>query len=156
MQVNSTNSAITKQDAAQSGDTSSALPTQTLNQDDFLKLLVAQLQAQDPMNPESDTEFVSQMANFTTLEQSKEMTNDIQQLGSQQQLQQANDLIGRTVTLGNADGSLTSGTVTGILVQSGVPSLIVNGQAYDMSTLLAIAPTTSNPAPVSSTSAQGA
>jgi flagellar basal-body rod modification protein FlgD len=156
MQVNSTNSAITKQDAAQSGDTSSALPTQTLNQDDFLKLLVAQLQAQDPMNPESDTEFVSQMANFTTLEQSKEMTTDIQQLGSQQQLQQANDLIGRTVTLGNADGSLTSGTVTGILVQSGVPSLIVNGQAYDMSTLLAIAPTTSNPAPVSSTSAQGA
>jgi len=155
MQVNSATSTITKQDATQSGDTSSALPTQTLTQDDFLKLLVAQLQAQDPLNPESDTEFVSQMANFTTLEQSKEMTADIQQLGTQQQLLQANDLIGRTVTLGNADGSLTSGTVTGVLVQSGVPSMIVNGQVYDMSALLAITPTASSSSSTSNTSTQG-
>ena len=154
MQVNqtTTNSSIfgpIKADAgassSSSGDTSSALPTQTLNQNDFLKLLVAQMQSQDPMNPMSDTQFIAQMATFTQLEQSKEMSSNIQQLTTQQQLLQANDLIGRSVMLQNADGSLASGIVSGVLVNAGVPSVIVNGQSYGMSALLSIAPAPSTP-----------
>jgi len=61
------------------GQTSSAAPTQpgTVNENMFLQLLVAQLQNQDPLNPPQGTEFVTQLAQFQTLEQSINTGNDI-------------------------------------------------------------------------------
>ena len=44
------------------------IPKQTLGQDDFLQLLVTQLTQQDPMSPKSDSEFISQMASFSSLD----------------------------------------------------------------------------------------
>ena len=46
-----------------------------LGADDFMKLLTTQLTSQDPMNPMKDTEFISQMANFTSLEQMRTLSN---------------------------------------------------------------------------------
>ena len=61
-----------------------------LGKDEFLKLLVTQLQYQDPLNPLSDTDFIAQMAQFSALEQ---MYN-VYRVG---ELQQATNLIGRHV-----------------------------------------------------------
>ena len=55
----------------------------TLGQDDFLQLLVKQMTAQDPMNPQGDTEFIAQMAQFSSLEQTKSMSSDIAMLKAQ-------------------------------------------------------------------------
>ena len=88
-------SAISSISNSAASDTQSRIPLQVLGQDDFLKLLVAQLSAQDPLNPQKDTEFIAQMAQFTSLEQSKTMGSNIAALRSQQDFVQANALLGR-------------------------------------------------------------
>jgi flagellar basal-body rod modification protein FlgD len=120
--------------------TSSRIPVRTLNQDDFLKLVIAQLTTQDPLHPQTDTDFVAQMAQFTTLEQSKAMTSDIAQLRSEQQIVQANSLIGRAVTLQDGQGALVQGTVSGVLMEAGTPQIVVNGYPFELSALLMIEP----------------
>src|SRR5580698_6305382 len=67
-------------------------PSSVLNQSDFLQLLVAQIQYQDPMNPQSDTDMAAQMAQFTALQQATQSTNSLAMM-------QANSLIGSTVTV---------------------------------------------------------
>jgi flagellar basal-body rod modification protein FlgD len=52
------------------------------NEDVFLQLLVAQLKYQDPENPADGTQFVTQLAQFSTLEQSTEMRNDLDSINA--------------------------------------------------------------------------
>jgi flagellar basal-body rod modification protein FlgD len=120
------------------------LSSQTLNEADFLKLLVAQMSSQDPMNPESNTDFAAQMAQFSALQTAQSTQTSVAALSTSQQIQQANDLIGWTVTVQNADGTTASGTVTGVQVNSGTPSIMVGGTAYTLSQLLDIQPTTTS------------
>ncbi|HXI50384.1 MAG TPA: flagellar hook capping FlgD N-terminal domain-containing protein [Candidatus Saccharimonadales bacterium] len=120
--------------------TEARLPTQTLDQNDFLKLLVAQMTSQDPLNPKSDIEMIPQMVQFTTLEQSKAMQADIAHLRADQQLLQANALIGRTVQLQVGNQAAVSGQVTAVQLEEGTPKLVVNGHTYDLSTVLGITP----------------
>ncbi len=123
------------------------IPVQTLGQNDFLKLLVTQMTSQDPMNPQKDTDFIAQMAQFSSLEQTKTMQTDIAGLRSQQQLLQANALLGQTVGLQvNADTTAT-GVVTSVKIVDGAPSIMVGGTAYALSQVLSITPTVSNPQP---------
>ena len=122
----------------------------TLTQNDFLKLLVAQMSAQDPLNPQSNTDFAAQMAQFSALQTSQATQSDMSLLQASQQVQQANGMIGRNVTLMAQDGTTPTGLVTGVQIVSGVPKIVVNGSLYDMSQVLAISasPITSQP-PVS-------
>jgi flagellar basal-body rod modification protein FlgD len=128
-------------------DTSSAsrVPVQTLGQDDFLKLLVTQMTSQDPLNPTKDTDFIAQMAQFSSLEQNKAMQADMAQMSAQQQLLQANGLIGRAVDLQSDPNTILHGLVSGVQIQAGTPQIVVNGQSYDLSQLLTVAPATVQP-----------
>ncbi|GAA0331844.1 hypothetical protein GCM10008967_23080 [Bacillus carboniphilus] len=56
-----------------------------LGKDEFLKILMAQLQNQDPLNPMQDKEFIAQMASFSSLEQMMNMSNSFQKLALSQQ-----------------------------------------------------------------------
>ncbi len=71
-----------------------------LGKDDFLKILITQLQNQDPSNPMDDREFIAQMAQFSSLEQMTNMNTAIQKLASlqsSQNLVQHSELIGKQV-----------------------------------------------------------
>ena len=114
--------------------TSSVLPTTPLGQADFLKLLVTQMESQDPLNPQSPTDFVAQLAQFSTLTASQNMQTGMSTL-------QASNLIGSTVSLTATDGSAVNGQVSSVQIQSGIPQVVVNGQAYALSTITSIAPT---------------
>lgn len=72
----------------------------TLGKDDFLKILIAQLQNQDPTNPMQDTEFIAQMAQFSALEQTINLTKAFEKFAETQnesQLIQYNSFVGRNV-----------------------------------------------------------
>lgn len=111
--------------AATSSSSSQALSgTKGLGKDDFLKLLIAQMKNQDPMNPTQDKEFIAEMAQFQSLESMKSVDTGIKALLDMQQLSQASSLIGKTVTATNSsDGSAISGRVSEVTLQSGVAIL---------------------------------
>jgi flagellar basal-body rod modification protein FlgD len=116
------------------------LASQSLNQADFLKLLVTQMSSQDPLNPESDTEFAAQLAQFSSLQATQTMSGNLQTI-------QATGLLGQTVAVTpSTGGNPVAGVVTGVEIASGTPEIIVNGQAYTLSQLVAVRPTPTAPA----------
>jgi flagellar basal-body rod modification protein FlgD len=94
-----------------------------IGKDDFLKLLVGQLQHQDPMQPSDDNQFIGQMAQFSQLEQQTNTATATDQLVRASTL----GLIGRTVTYTDAVTKVPqSGVVTGVeLGTDGAASLTV-------------------------------
>jgi len=109
---------------------------QTLGSEDFMKLLAVQFQTQDPMKPMDDTAFIAQMAQFTSLSQTQTMTSEMVKLSASQQLASANSFIGKQVTVDDGKGGIETGTVSGVMVDSTGPQLVVNQTAYPVSSVL--------------------
>lgn len=99
-----------------------------LGKDAFLQLLVCQMQNQDPLEPNTDTEFVAQLAQFSSLEQ-------LQNLGTETEKSQAFSLVGKYVVLQVTDtnGKTTypEGVVDFVNMQGKDIKLSVNGTSYD-------------------------
>lgn len=107
-----------------------------LGKDDFLKLLITQLSNQDPTNPMENTEFISQMAQFSSLEQITNMNNEFARLTASLNVSQAMNVIGKTVEVESGDLSVT-GTVEAATTGA-TPQVQVNGMLYDMAKIRAI------------------
>lgn len=101
---------------------SSNLRPSGLNQEAFLKILLTQLTYQDPMKPMDNQQFMAQMAQFTSLEQTQQLNDKIATLVTNQAALQSVGLIGRTVDI-NANGSTLTGTVTSLSFAGSSPSL---------------------------------
>lgn len=99
----------------------------SLGKDAFLQLLVTQMKYQDPLNPNSDTEYVAQLATFSQLEQ-------MQNLAQTSSNSQAFGLIGMNVVVSTTDSSgnssYTQGTVDSVVMSNGVAKLCINGSLY--------------------------
>ena len=109
-----------------------------LNQDDFLKLLITQFSTQDPMNPVTDTAFISQMAEFTSLENAKETQSEISLLRQQSANQEAISMIGKEVELLSGDDGVIFGKVSKVLIDSDGPKLVVEGFPYALDKVVAV------------------
>ena len=81
-----------------------------LGKDEFLQLLVTQMQYQDPLNPTSDTEFIAQMAQFSSLEQMQNLNNSFSKF-------RAYELVGKDV-VGDINGVTVEGIVDAIRIQN--------------------------------------
>lgn len=98
-----------------SGQLSAITGSSTLGKEDFLTLLVAQLQNQDPLNPSDPTEFTAQLAQYSSLEQLMSVNSNIENLASASQSQQqlsALGLIGREVVVEQSEFQLGDSAVT--------------------------------------------
>jgi flagellar basal-body rod modification protein FlgD len=120
-------------------------PSKVLTQDDFLKLLVAQMTSQDPINPMDNQDMLTQMVQFSTLQGNNSMQTALTQLQSNQSLLQANALLGRQVSLQVDDRTVTQGVVSAVDVSSGTAQIVVNGVMFDLSQVLAITTPSTNP-----------
>jgi len=115
---------------------SAAPPSQQLDKNAFLKLLVTQMQSQDPLSPSDSTQFVSQMAQFSSLEQMQNLNDSLIGLAALQQsnavlsqLTQSSALLGKVVQWTDPDtGVSRSGEVTAVKLQDGVALLEIDGQ----------------------------
>ncbi len=100
-----------------------------LGKDDFLKLLVGQLQHQDPLNPTSDQDFIGQMAQFSMLEQVTNLAKTNQEMARTLDRERATGLLGKTVTYRAADGSQAQGVVEKVSIDGNTTTLTVAGAA---------------------------
>ena len=100
-----------------------------LDKDDFLKILMTQLTHQDPTEPMKDREFVAQMAQFSTLEQITNMSQDFSKLAGILSTSQALNLLGRTVAIVDGE-SMVTGVVEEVSGRE-YPRVFVNGRYYD-------------------------
>lgn len=103
-----------------------------IGQEDFLRILLAQLRFQDPLKPVDNQQFVAQLAQFSALELSRQQSERIDQLADIQATDQSIALLGRTVEIGGATGGSTVGKVTAISITSGEPRLTIdaNGTTF--------------------------
>ena len=98
-----------------------------LGKDAFLKLLTTQLQHQDPLNPMEDSEFMGQMAQFSTLEQITNMAGANTAMADNLTFSKSVSLIGRTVTYQDAEEQTHTGKVERVTTTDGKPALTVGG-----------------------------
>jgi len=111
-----------------------------LGKDAFLKMLVAQLQHQDPMNPMEDSDFMGQMASFSSLEQITNLAVANERIAASLTSTGAVGLIGRTVSYVDADDQVHTGKVEKVTTTDGKPFLTVDGTSgVDPATITQVA-----------------
>lgn len=103
---------------------------QGLGRDDFLKILMTQLENQDPTSPMEDKEFIAQMAQFSTLEQMTNMTEEFSALGEGLAAGRAVSMLGKQVTIAS-DGRTVEGLVNAV-TGGAAPQIEVNGEQFSI------------------------
>lgn len=95
-----------------------------LSFDALLKIILTQLTYQDPLKPMDNFEFVSQLAQFSQIQQSQTMNDRLEALVSAQATNQATGLLGRNVDIPAGNATL-SGKVEAVSFQSGAPTVTI-------------------------------
>jgi flagellar basal-body rod modification protein FlgD len=116
---------------------SQRVANQTLDKDAFLQLLIEQMAIQDPLNPASDTEYISQLAQFSMLEELQSLNDTMTQT-------QLYSLVGKYVFVNSTDSEsgeqeLVYGKVDGIIKQNGIDYLVIGDNQYQLSDLVGVA-----------------
>ena len=128
MDINSLSAAVKNGQVENSGSTKKENMPKGYDKDSFLKILVAQMKYQNPMEPESNTEYISQYATFSQVEQLNNMANAMI-------MNRASEMVGKTVTVTqkNTDTGATAtvqGKVDFVTYSDNKAYVNINGQNY--------------------------
>ncbi len=111
----------------------------TVNQDEFLKLFVAQLQNQDPSSPLEGHEFIAQLAQFSSLEQLTNLNASFGDTLKFQQLSGGSEFIGKKATYVDLDGGGASeGIIQGALIQGDSISVVIDNKEIPIANVTGI------------------
>ncbi|UWU94487.1 flagellar hook assembly protein FlgD [Bradyrhizobium sp. CB1015] len=116
MNVNSATDTTGK--SSSSNATTSPTSSNSVDYNTFLQLLIAEMKNQDPTNPMDTSQYMSQFAQLSTVEQAMQTNSKLDALLSSQSLSQANGLIGKTVSFADSTGATFSGKVVSVSINS--------------------------------------
>ncbi|MGZ4174831.1 MAG: flagellar hook capping FlgD N-terminal domain-containing protein [Solirubrobacteraceae bacterium] len=104
-------------------------PSSNLGENDFLMLMMDQLKNQDPLSPSDPTQYLSELAGFSSLEQQTQIASSTASAATQQASASALSLLGHTVSYKDASGVTQSGTVSKVDFTSSGPALTIGSTA---------------------------
>ena len=131
-QAEAVNSRLKRKDGSLKGD---------MGRDAFLKLLVTELRHQDPTQPMQDREFISQMAQFSSLEQMTNINSSMQSMYRSSRASEAYALLGKRVEAFNtATGRAVEGVVSKVFFKDNEVRVIVDGQEVGLGDIHAVLP----------------
>ena len=133
-------SSLTTQPAA----AQTSAPKNIMDSDGFLKLLIAQLQNQDPSSPMDTQAMMQQTTQLSMMEQLVSMGKDSAASLALQQRALASQIVGSQVTYCTPDGANATGVVGSVIYTVGEPTLVINGQYVSLSS---VAQVTGRPTP---------
>jgi len=120
-------------------------PVKNLGKDEFLKLLITELSHQDPTNPMQDREFISQMAQFSSLEQMLSLNTAFTKYLNNMSFQSSYDLLGKNVEIQSTDAvdengmmKIIKGTVDSISKNGDDTVVSINGEIYPISGIIKV------------------
>ncbi|MDK2936110.1 MAG: flagellar basal-body rod modification protein FlgD [Eubacteriaceae bacterium] len=141
MAISSLNDYLTTMATTTSTSTSSTFTT-GFEMDDFLQMMVAQLQNQDMNNTADTNEFVNQMATYTMIESINSMTAAMADLTELSMTNYGVSLIGKDVIIAEADddGNITTvqGIVDSVNFYNGETMVVVDGNSYSLSSVMSV------------------
>ena len=121
-------SSLTATQPTTNNSSTTTSPPATVNYNQFLQLLIAQMKNQDPTSPTDMSQYMSQFAQLSSVEQAVQTNAKLDTLLSSSALSQAESLIGRTAAFTSADGQSTTGKITAVrIIQGGAVATLDNG-----------------------------
>lgn len=123
-------------------NTGAAVPQGTQRQvtvDDFLKLLITELQNQDPLNPADNQDILQQVSQIRSIQSTTQLTQTLEAVLLGQNLASASSMIDKLVYGLTDEGQEVSGRVEGVVVEGGSPRVIVNQRALRLGNIKQIA-----------------
>ena len=110
-----------------------------MDMEDFLKLLTSQLQYQDPLEPVKDTEFVAQMASFSSLDQMSALNKNFESFMQGQMNHSVQNYLGKVVTIKGENGTETApGLVTAVTNKGGEMKLTIGNKDYTAASVMRV------------------
>ena len=107
--------------------------------EDFLRLFVAQLKAQNPLNPQEGHEFIAQLAQFTSLEQLMNLNTSFSDMLKYQQLLEGGELIGKNASYTGTGSDLNpQGVISAIKINDGAIAAVIGGEEVPISNITGI------------------
>ena len=135
MEVTSTTSSTVSSVTSNPAGYTATKTKTVLDQSDFMKLLSTQMANQDPLNPQTDTAFIAQMASFSSLEQMTQLTSDFSLLRADQARYTATSYLGKQVTVIDDNDQTITGEVTGVDTSSDTAQLLINDTYYPLTSV---------------------
>jgi flagellar basal-body rod modification protein FlgD len=130
----------TSNTGSSSSSSNNADPFASLNLNDFLQMMITELQNQDPTSPMSSGQMLQEITQMGQISTAEQMTTTLTGMETGQNLTNASALIGMQVEGTDANGNSVAGTVSSVTIANGTPALNVGSSTLSLSDLTNILP----------------